>query len=70
MLNDIKSNIFFFQGDSGGPLLVSNGNKISCTYTQIGIVSFGLRQCGTIGFPGEFENIHLKLKFELSYYIL
>ncbi|CAG9797973.1 unnamed protein product [Chironomus riparius] len=46
------------RGDSGGPLLVSNGDKISCTYTQIGIVSFGLRQCGTVGFPGIYVNVY------------
>ncbi|XP_070509267.1 trypsin-1-like [Chironomus tepperi] len=45
-------------GDSGGPLLVSNANKVSCTYTQIGIVSFGLNKCGTIGFPGVYVNVY------------
>jgi len=38
----------------GGPLQVRNDKQVKCTYTQIGIVSFGPNICGVIGAPGEF----------------
>ena len=38
----------------GGPLQVSNDDQVHCTYTVIGIVSFGTYVCGIIGGPGEF----------------
>ncbi|XP_070509425.1 venom protease-like [Chironomus tepperi] len=45
-------------GDSGGPLQVSNDNNVYCTYTQIGIVSFGSSQCGVVGFPAVYVNVY------------
>jgi len=33
----------------GGPLQVSNEENVHCTYTQIGISSFGPGSCGQIG---------------------
>ena len=41
-----------FQGDSGGPLQISNNQDVRCTYKQIGVVSFGAKECGTKGLPG------------------
>ena len=38
----------------GGPLQISNENQVSCTYMQIGIVSFGPTPCGSKGAPGNF----------------
>jgi secreted trypsin-like serine protease len=40
----------------GGPLQIGNHNNVPCTYTQIGVVSFGLKKCGTIGKPGNICN--------------
>ncbi|KAL7042173.1 hypothetical protein ACKWTF_001046 [Chironomus riparius] len=45
------------EGDSGGPLQVSNQHQVSCTYMQIGIVSFGPRLCGSKGVPGVYVNV-------------
>ncbi|KAL7042170.1 hypothetical protein ACKWTF_001043 [Chironomus riparius] len=44
-------------GDSGGPLQISNEHNVYCTYTQIGIVSFGSSQCGIVGFPAVYVNV-------------
>lgn len=41
---------------SGGPLQIYNDKQAYCTYALIGVVSFGLKQCGTEGKPGECEN--------------
>ncbi|XP_070509414.1 venom protease-like [Chironomus tepperi] len=45
------------RGDSGGPIQISNNNDVRCTYKQIGIVSFGADNCGTVGFPGIYVNV-------------
>ncbi|XP_070509421.1 trypsin-1-like [Chironomus tepperi] len=45
------------QGDSGGPAQVLNDAQSKCTYTQIGVVSFGPNDCGQIGMPGVFANV-------------
>ena len=37
----------------GGPLQIYSHNISKCTYTQIGVVSFGARECGTRGIPGK-----------------
>lgn len=45
-------------GDSGGPLQapgIYRGNTIRTI--QYGIVSYGLRQCGTAGFPGIYTKV-------------
>lgn len=49
---------FIFCATTGGPLQVYNDKEVKCTYTQIGIVSFGLRQCGTVGMPGVYVNVY------------
>lgn len=44
-------------GDSGGPLqgpTVYNGDS---RYVQYGVVSFGVRNCGTQGFPGVYTRV-------------
>ena len=43
-----------FQGDSGGPVQISNDHEVRCTYKQVGIVSFGAKSCGKVGFPGMY----------------
>lgn len=42
---------------SGGPLQIYNRDPY-CTYTQIGVVSFGLKKCGTIGTAGAYVNVY------------
>ncbi|XP_022184090.2 chymotrypsin BI [Nilaparvata lugens] len=44
------------QGDSGGPLVIKEGNE----YTQIGIVSFGLRDCET-KWPSVYTRVNVFL---------
>ncbi|XP_070509415.1 venom protease-like [Chironomus tepperi] len=45
------------RGDSGGPLQISNDENVSCTYTQIGISSFGPERCGTVSIPSAYTNV-------------
>lgn len=54
------------RGDSGGPLqapTVYNGNP---RYVQYGIVSFGVRKCGTEGFPGVYTRVDYYLDWILD----
>uniref|UniRef100_U5ESE3 Putative trypsin-like serine protease n=1 Tax=Corethrella appendiculata TaxID=1370023 RepID=U5ESE3_9DIPT len=44
------------QGDSGGPLQVYN-EEVYCTYTIIGITSFG-KYCGLAGTPGVYTKVY------------
>ncbi|XP_018405715.1 PREDICTED: serine protease easter-like [Cyphomyrmex costatus] len=45
-------------GDSGGPLQAASiYNGRSVRIVQYGVVSYGLKQCGTEGFPGVYTNI-------------
>ncbi|XP_055636299.1 serine protease snake-like [Toxorhynchites rutilus septentrionalis] len=44
------------QGDSGGPLQIYNDN-VYCTYTIIGITSFG-KYCGLAGSPGVYTRVY------------
>ncbi|XP_070509423.1 venom protease-like [Chironomus tepperi] len=46
------------KGDSGGPLQIYNDDISKCTYTQIGIVSFGPANCGTEGIPSVYVNVY------------
>uniref|UniRef100_A0A182NZ25 Peptidase S1 domain-containing protein n=1 Tax=Anopheles dirus TaxID=7168 RepID=A0A182NZ25_9DIPT len=41
------------QGDSGGPLQVYNDANVYCTYTVIGVTSFG-QNCGLAGVPAVY----------------
>lgn len=42
----------------GGPLQVYNEDNIPCMYTIIGVTSFGIQECGTIGVPGIYIKVH------------
>ncbi|XP_054011033.1 transmembrane protease serine 9-like [Hylaeus anthracinus] len=44
-------------GDSGGPLQVPTMFGENVKYVQYGIVSFGLKNCGTEGVPGVYTNL-------------
>ncbi|XP_058451564.1 serine protease snake-like [Malaya genurostris] len=45
------------QGDSGGPLQIYNDDKVYCTYTIIGVTSFG-KFCGLAGSPGVYTKVY------------
>ncbi|KAL7042181.1 hypothetical protein ACKWTF_001052 [Chironomus riparius] len=45
------------EGDSGGPLQISNDDNVKCTYTQVGIVSFGSSDCGSQNVPAVYVNV-------------
>uniref|UniRef100_A0A182SUQ0 Peptidase S1 domain-containing protein n=1 Tax=Anopheles maculatus TaxID=74869 RepID=A0A182SUQ0_9DIPT len=45
------------QGDSGGPLQVYNDANVYCTYTIIGITSFG-QNCGLAGVPAVYTTVY------------
>jgi len=57
----------------GGPLQVSNDEQVNCTYTQIGIVSYGPKLCEVIGGAGKFffcrfsVLINIIFSFSVSY---
>ncbi|XP_070509420.1 trypsin-1-like isoform X2 [Chironomus tepperi] len=44
--------------DEGGPLQVSNDDQVNCTYTQIGIASFGHSNCDSTGVPSVYVNVY------------
>jgi len=45
-------------GDSGGPLQAAGiYNGRSVRIVQYGVVSYGLKQCGTEGFPGVYTRV-------------
>lgn len=45
-------------GDSGGPLqALTLYNERDARFVQFGIVSFGLKSCGTEGFPGVYTRV-------------
>ena len=45
-------------GDGGGPLQAPGVyNDRSVRMVQYGMVSYGLKQCGTEGFPGVYTNV-------------
>jgi len=41
---------------SGGPLQIEH-ETVECSYIQIGIVSFGNRNCNIQGHPGVYVNV-------------
>ncbi|XP_055594342.1 venom protease-like [Uranotaenia lowii] len=45
------------QGDSGGPLQIYNDENVYCTYTIIGVTSFG-KYCGLAGTPGVYTKVY------------
>ncbi|XP_029729399.2 venom protease-like isoform X2 [Aedes albopictus] len=45
------------QGDSGGPLQIYNDEGVYCTYTIIGVTSFG-KYCGLAGSPGVYTKVY------------
>ncbi|XP_058815645.1 venom protease-like isoform X2 [Topomyia yanbarensis] len=45
------------QGDSGGPLQIYNDANVYCTYTIIGVTSFG-KYCGLAGSPGVYTKVY------------
>lgn len=53
-------------GDSGGPLQAPGLYNNNMRYIQYGIVSFGLRSCGTEGFPGVYTNIKYYMDWILN----
>ncbi|CAH0599410.1 unnamed protein product [Chrysodeixis includens] len=44
------------EGDSGGPLQIMS-KKVYCTFTILGVTSFGITACGEIGFPGVYTRV-------------
>ncbi|KAJ8925739.1 hypothetical protein NQ315_009587 [Exocentrus adspersus] len=44
-------------GDSGGPLHVASFINDETRYVQQGVVSFGHRFCGSVGFPGVYTKV-------------
>ncbi|XP_058060708.1 venom protease-like [Anopheles bellator] len=44
------------QGDSGGPLQVYNDASVYCTYTVVGVTSFG-QNCGLAGVPAVYTSV-------------
>lgn len=56
MVEHVSGNFPKLSRFSGGPLQVAN-NEPHCTYTQIGLVSYGLKKCGTAGMPGGYVNV-------------
>ncbi|KAF7399196.1 hypothetical protein HZH68_007788 [Vespula germanica] len=52
-----KRNMDSCLGDSGGPLQAPGLYNNNARFIQYGIVSFGLRNCGTEGFPGVYTNV-------------
>lgn len=55
MLKTLNSITSFFSSYTGGPLQIYN--SLPCTYTQLGVVSFGSKDCGTVGIPGVYVNV-------------
>ncbi|KAK2583732.1 hypothetical protein KPH14_009650 [Odynerus spinipes] len=53
-------------GDSGGPLQAPGTYNSNLRYIQYGIVSFGLRSCGTEGFPGVYTNVKYYMDWILN----
>uniref|UniRef100_A0A1S4GZD7 Uncharacterized protein n=2 Tax=Anopheles gambiae TaxID=7165 RepID=A0A1S4GZD7_ANOGA len=50
------------QGDSGGPLQVYNDANVYCTYTIIGVTSFG-QNCGLAGVPAVYTTVYSYLSW-------
>jgi secreted trypsin-like serine protease len=53
-------------GDSGGPLMTRNKTGKG-QWFQVGLVSWGLRKCGTKGVPGVYTNVRTYLKWILDH---
>ena len=44
-------------GDSGSPLVLERRKGLATYSVQIGLVSWGLGECGTSGVPGVYTNV-------------
>ncbi|CAG4931532.1 unnamed protein product [Parnassius apollo] len=53
------------KGDSGGPLMLEGDYNNESKFIQYGIVSYGLRQCGS-DFPGVYTNVSWFMKWILD----
>jgi len=54
-------------GDSGGPLqFVGQPIQGGTSYIQYGVVSFGPRQCGSVGRPGVYTRVGHYMKWILD----
>ena len=53
-------------GDSGSPLVLKKKKGIVRYSVQIGLVSWGLPQCGTSGVPGVYTNVGYFMKWILD----
>ena len=54
-------------GDSGGPLMIKRHKRLDTHMTQIGVVSWGLDQCGNEGVPGIYTNVRYFLSWILDH---
>lgn len=52
-----QMNVDSCMGDSGGPLQAVGPYGKSVRVIQYGVVSYGMKQCGTEGFPGVYTRI-------------
>ena len=53
-------------GDSGSPLVVKKRSGLATHSVQIGLVSWGLGECGTSGVPGVYTNVAYFMKWILD----
>ncbi|XP_014215660.1 serine protease easter-like isoform X2 [Copidosoma floridanum] len=53
-------------GDSGGPLVAPSVYNGTPRYVQYGVVSFGIKLCGTQGFPGVYTRLNFYLDWLLD----
>ncbi|XP_043255138.1 melanization protease 1-like [Colletes gigas] len=53
-------------GDSGGPLQAPIAYNSNVKYVQYGIVSFGLKECGTDGVPGVYTKLEYYMDWILN----
>ena len=54
-------------GDSGGPLMVQRQRGPRKYWIQIGLVSWGVEQCGTEGLPGVYTNVQYYIPWILDH---
>ena len=54
-------------GDSGGPLMIKKRKNLDTFMIQIGVVSWGLNDCGKKGIPGIYTNVRYFLPWILDH---